>query len=100
MNFCPNEFYWFYSNRKRSGQLLQDTFFARYGHDIEWFSCTRRVMYDNNHGNVQQVFPVSTPNDCTDKPKTQHKNSICPIKPQCVEYNFIMAVLIHCEQLW
>lgn len=32
--------------------------------------------------------------------KTQHKNSICPIKPQCVEYNFIMAVLIHCEQLW
>lgn len=34
-----------------------------YGHDIEWFSCTRRVMYDNNHGNVQQVFPVSTPND-------------------------------------
>lgn len=58
------------------------------------------VMYDNNRGNVQQVFPVSTPNDCTDKPKTQHKNSICPIKPQCVEYNFIMAVLIHCEQLW
>lgn len=57
-------------------------------------------MYDNNHGNVQQVFPVSTPNDCTDKPKTQHKNSICPIKPQCVEYNFIMAVLIHCEQLY
>lgn len=44
----------------QSGQLLQDTFFARYGHDIEWFSCTRRVMYDNNHGNVQQVFPVST----------------------------------------
>lgn len=69
MNFCPNEFWWFHSNRKRSGQLLQDTFFARYGHDIEWFSCTRRVMYDNNHGNVQQVFPVSTPNDCTDKPK-------------------------------
>lgn len=54
-------------------------------------------MYDNNHGNVQQVFPVSTPNDCTNKPKTQDKNSICPIKPQCVEYNFTMAVL---NTLW
>lgn len=50
-------------------------------------------MYDNNHGNVQQGFPVSTPNDCTNKPKTQDKNSVCPIKPQCVEYNFTMAVL-------
>lgn len=90
---------WFHSNRKWSGQFLQDTLPARlvYGHDIEWFGCTRKVMYDNNHGNVQQVFPVSTPNDCTDKPKTLHKNSICPIKPQCVEYNFIMAVL---NTLW
>lgn len=42
-----------------------------YGHDIEWFSCTRRVMYDNNHGNVQQVFPVSTPNDQKHKIKIQ-----------------------------
>lgn len=28
-------------------------------------------MYDNNHGNVQQVFPVSTPNDQKHKIKIQ-----------------------------